>query len=100
MFQLWYLNILISEEQIKQRKLFEKAERQREMDICRQLVSFIMAMQIYYIIWGHAIMVQIRLIILRSNRTSMKVCNGAALGQVEYIGEKVQSQDKSSSIKW
>ena len=53
-----------------------------------------------FIIWGHNIMVQIRLIILRSNRTSMKVCNGAALGQVEYIGEKVQSQDKSSSIKW
>ena len=45
-------------------------------------------------------MVQIRLIILCSDRTSMKVCNGAALGQVEYIGEKVQSQDKSSSIKW
>ena len=41
------ITILISEEQIKQRKLFEKAERQREMDICRQLVSFYMAMPIY-----------------------------------------------------
>ena len=31
---------LFSEEQIKQRKLFEKAEKQREMEITRQLVRF------------------------------------------------------------
>ena len=32
---------LFTEEQIKQRKQYEKAERQREMEICRQLVSLI-----------------------------------------------------------
>ena len=51
-------------------------------------------------IWENDDMARILWNILRSYRTSMKVCNGAALGQVEYIGETVQSQDKSSSIKW
>ena len=37
---LQILFFLFSEEQIKQRKLFEKAEKQREMEITRQLVRY------------------------------------------------------------
>ena len=36
---MWRIIFLFTEEQIKQRKQYEKAERQREMEICRQLVS-------------------------------------------------------------
>ena len=35
------ISYLFTEEQIKQRKMYEKAERQREMEITRQLVSYL-----------------------------------------------------------
>ena len=43
---IWFY---FTEEQIKQRKQYEKAERQREMEICRQLVRYIFIP--FYILW-------------------------------------------------